>query len=182
MFGFQSEYVSTVIALSVLYPLATLAITFLPQGRATEESNLKAFLERFTLLNFAAGFVATCGPALFPLDFGPGGFEPFGATLRVLTQSSHPFNSLPGLLVLLNALLFFPAGFFSALSGWSVTRSVRTSLKVSLMVEILQLLALHGSASVDDLLLNGISGLLGVLAGKAIFWVWSGLPRSVIWG
>lgn len=173
MSGFLSQYGASLTALLVLYPMSAFALTFLPIPENTDLTAIQIFLQRFISFNFAAGIVATCGPSIIRHKFGPGAYEPFGGTLVVLTQSAHPFNSLPGLLVLLNALLFVPAGFLAAFGGWSVRRTAVTSLKFALGIEIAQLVALGGAASVDDLLLNCISGLIGVVLGKAALGVWS---------
>ena len=83
---------------------------------------------------------------------------PFWSVLQWIGGSTSNGRS-----ILLNILLLIPLGYLLAGQCKRKWKSVVLCFCVSLLVELLQFLTLHGIADVDDLIFNTMGGALGVL-------------------
>ena len=69
--------------------------------------------------------------------------------------------------------LFVPLGFYLALTwrGSGVWRRVGVIAAVSVCVEVLQYVLAVGVSDVDDVILNGVGGLVGLLVYRLARWI-----------
>lgn len=90
------------------------------------------------------------------------------AYYRIIGISAVFMNLAGNILAFLPFGLFFPFLSCKSRSLWKVTL---ISFEVSLLVELIQLVARVGCCDVDDMILNTLGGMLGYLCFK-IIWVW----------
>jgi glycopeptide antibiotics resistance protein len=118
---------------------------------------------------FAWNYGASLGPA------GPGGRNynviPFRSIYRIAVFS--PTIADPIRILLGNIVLFFPLGFLLP-SIWPKVRRFTLvfciSFIVSLLIELSQFLFTHRVANVDDVILNTLGGLIGLLVFTGVYW------------
>jgi glycopeptide antibiotics resistance protein len=123
----------------------------------------------FYVTLFAWNYGASLGPA------GPGGRNynviPFRSIYRIAVFS--PTIADPIRILLGNIVLFFPLGFLLP-SIWPKVRRFTLvfciSFIVSLLIELSQFLFTHRVANVDDVILNTLGGLIGLLVFTGVYW------------
>lgn len=94
---------------------------------------------------------------------------PFKTIIPYLTGTVIANSNVMVINLIGNILLFTPLGFYAGiLRKHHLLYSISALLAIPLLIEILQHLTRTGIADIDDLLLNFIGGLLGILAHRVL--------------
>ncbi|WP_332694610.1 VanZ family protein [Halalkalibacter lacteus] len=126
-------------------------------------------LALFYVTLFAWNYGASLGPA------GPGGRNynliPFRSIYRIAVFS--PTIADPIRILIGNIVLFIPLGFLLPSVCPKVRRLLMVfciSFSVSLLIEVSQFLFTHRVANVDDVILNTLGGVIGLLIFSCVYW------------
>ncbi len=149
----------------VVCAVGLVAVTWVP---VRAESLHRTLGRRLLWLSLALAVVATCGDAVMTERFGRGSWATPGQDLGALGQMLVSPGSLAAVLLLLNLLLFLPAGFFGGVSALGLAKVVAVVLTTSVSIEVLQFGLLAGVASLDDVVLNGLGGAVGAAVGDHV--------------
>lgn len=157
-FGAQLVWVA-VIALAALFA-AGMAARRVAQDRRRQTAS------RFLALG--SGVIVALATATGPLEEGGDlVLRPGGAGLGNLDQILADPNSLAGVLLVSNVVLYLPVTFFGLL-GWPEHpgRVLLGALLLSISIETAQFLWLGRVASTDDVLLNFLGATIGFFAAS----------------
>lgn len=165
MDGLVSQYGNALLVLTVVWAAGLVLVAWLPVRAGAVRV---AMPRRLLFLHLGLAGFATCGEALLGHRLGRGSWASPGADLRQLADVVQAFGSLALVLLVLNVVIFVPAGFFGGLANLEWRRTVALVFATSIGIELLQLSLLAGVASLDDVLLNALGGGLGFLAGRLV--------------
>ncbi|HTG48276.1 MAG TPA: VanZ family protein [Actinomycetota bacterium] len=171
----REEYGSNLLLAALLVGVVLVIAAAIAIRRHDDREEAFAFIAR--MLAIAGAALVLAGSAIpggrpFGRPFGRGPLvaSPVGDALRAWTDELARFPRSMTSIILVGTLALFAAIGFLGTVGWgspSKWRILIGCVVLSIYVELTQLSFVGGVASVDDVVLNGLAALAGVLLGAA---------------